>query len=178
MSPGHHASDQRFPTASSRRSGAEPAQQVLCAAGPLQESTAPLGADARGRPAGLAIRDDIEHRPDRPKPYRARLRWNDPLSQQVRTKLQSFATVDEAQAWIDRMLRLVRNGVDPVAATLTPAEYGDSVMPLAVRGLESNTLDPYPAGWHERVVPSLGRVIISMITNGCSPSGSGCRPDQ
>ncbi|MGI5131000.1 tyrosine-type recombinase/integrase [Pseudonocardia sp. CA-107938] len=117
-------------------------------------------------PVGVAIRDDIEHRPDRPTPYRARLRWNDPLTRQVRTKSQSFATVDEAQAWIDRLLRLAHGGVDPVNATFTLAEYGDSVMPLAVRGLESKTLDPYLAGWHKRVVPSLGHINVSMITNG------------
>ena len=117
-------------------------------------------------PVGVAIRSDIEYRPGRRARHRARLRWNDPLTRQVRTKSQSFATNDDAQAWIDKMLRLANGGVDPVTATLTLAEYGDSVMPLAVRGLEPKTLDPYLAGWHKRVVPSLGHIGVALITNG------------
>ena len=45
-------------------------------------------------------------------------------------------------------------------------EYGESVMPLALRGLESKTLDPYLAGWRRRIVPTLGHLAIRMITNG------------
>ena len=59
-----------------------------------------------------------------------------------------------------------RGGVDPVAATMTLAEYGDAVMSLAVRGLEAKTLDPYLAGWRRRVVPALGHLPVRMITNG------------
>ena len=61
---------------------------------------------------------------------------------------------------------MARGGVDPVAATMTLAEYGDAVMSLAVRGLEAKTLDPYLAGWRKRVVPSLGHLPVRMITNG------------
>jgi hypothetical protein len=39
-------------------------------------------------------------------------------------------------------------------------------MHLAMRGLEPKTLDPYLAGWRLRVVPSLGHLAPSMITNG------------
>ena len=46
------------------------------------------------------------------------------------------------------------------------AQYGDSVMHLAMRGLEPKTLDPYLAGWRLRVVPTLGHLAPSMITNG------------
>ena len=49
---------------------------------------------------------------------------------------------------------------------MTLAEYGESVMPLALRGLESKTLDPYLAGWRRRIVPTLGHLAIRMITNG------------
>ncbi|SFP67329.1 hypothetical protein SAMN04489713_11686 [Actinomadura madurae] len=49
---------------------------------------------------------------------------------------------------------------------MTLAEYGESVMTLATRGLESKTLDPYMAGWGCRVVPSLGHLRVRMITNG------------
>jgi hypothetical protein len=46
------------------------------------------------------------------------------------------------------------------------ATYGESVMTLALRGLESKTLDPYLAGWRKRVVPSLGHLPVRMITHG------------
>lgn len=39
-------------------------------------------------------------------------------------------------------------------------------MTLALRGLESKTTDPYLAGWRKRVVPTLGHLAVSMITNG------------
>ena len=39
-------------------------------------------------------------------------------------------------------------------------------MRLAMRGLEPKTLDPYLAGWRLRVVPALGHLASSMITNG------------
>jgi hypothetical protein len=49
---------------------------------------------------------------------------------------------------------------------MTLATYGDSVMPLALRGLEGKTLAPYLAGWRKRVVPALGHLPLRMITNG------------
>jgi hypothetical protein len=49
---------------------------------------------------------------------------------------------------------------------MTLAEYGESVMSIAMRGLEPKTLDPYLAGWRRRVVPTLGHLAVRMITNG------------
>jgi integrase len=49
---------------------------------------------------------------------------------------------------------------------MTLAGYGEAVMPLALRGLESKTLDPYLAGWRKRVVPVLGHLPIRMVSNG------------
>jgi hypothetical protein len=46
------------------------------------------------------------------------------------------------------------------------AEYGEANMALALRGLEKKTMDPYMAGWRKRVVPTLGHIPASMITNG------------
>nr|WP_231934712.1 hypothetical protein [Micromonospora viridifaciens] len=57
-------------------------------------------------------------------------------------------------------------GVDPLAATKRLTEYSESVMTLALRGLERKTLDPYLAGWRKRVVPTLGHIPVRMITNG------------
>jgi integrase len=49
---------------------------------------------------------------------------------------------------------------------MTLVEYGDAVMPLALRGLEGKTLDPYLAGWRKRVVPVLGHLPVRMLSNG------------
>ncbi|HEY0640134.1 MAG TPA: site-specific integrase [Pseudonocardiaceae bacterium] len=45
-------------------------------------------------------------------------------------------------------------------------DYGTANMPLALRGLEAKTTDPYLAGWRKRVVPTLGHIPVRMITNG------------
>jgi integrase len=37
---------------------------------------------------------------------------------------------------------------------------------LALRGLEPKTTDPYLAGWRLRVVPALGHLPVTMVTNG------------
>jgi hypothetical protein len=90
---------------------------------------------------------DIEYRPDRAQPYRARIRWVDPAVGRRRSKSEAFATESAAQGWIDTLQKLASDGVTPVTATMTLAEYGESVMELATRGLEPKTLDPYMAGW-------------------------------
>ncbi|MEU5724688.1 site-specific integrase [Micromonospora sp. NPDC047738] len=64
------------------------------------------------------------------------------------------------------MTSAAQGGVDPLAATKRLTEYGESVMTLALRGLERKTLDPYLAGWRKRVVPTLGHIPVRMITNG------------
>ncbi|MEU4789417.1 site-specific integrase [Micromonospora tulbaghiae] len=64
------------------------------------------------------------------------------------------------------MQRAARGGVDPDAASMRLEQYGESVMRLALRGLEGKTLDPYLAGWRRRVVPTLGHLPVRLITNG------------
>jgi len=61
---------------------------------------------------------------------------------------------------------MARAGIDPDVGTMSLATYGESVMTLALRGLESKTLDPYLAGWRKRVLPALGHLPLTMITNG------------
>ena len=117
-------------------------------------------------PVGVPLSADVEYRADRRQPYRARVRWVDPVTKQRRSRSESFGTSEAAQDWVDAMRHVARGGVDPVAATMTLFEYGDAVMSLAVRGLEAKTLDPYLAGWRKRVVPSLGHLPVRMITNG------------
>lgn len=117
-------------------------------------------------PIGVSLSSDVEHRPGRPHPYRARVRWIDPVTRTRRSKSESVDTPEAAQAWIEAMERAARGGIDPLMATATLAEYGEGVMSVALRGLESKTLDPYLAGWRKRVVPALGHLPVRLITNG------------
>ncbi len=117
-------------------------------------------------PVGVPIRSNVEHRPDRAKPYKARVRWTDPSTKKRPSTSESFATEDEATAWIARMGRAAARGLDPITATMTLANYGEANMALALRGLEAKTTDPYLAGWRKRVVPTLGHIPVSMITYG------------
>ncbi|MFC5139776.1 tyrosine-type recombinase/integrase [Actinomycetospora rhizophila] len=117
-------------------------------------------------PIGVSLSEDIEHRPDRPTPYRARVRWIDPTTKKRASKSEAFDTEDAAHAWVTNLREAAMRGVDPNAATLTLGAYGDAHLMLALRGLESKTLDPYLSGWRKRVVPTLGHLPIRMITNG------------
>jgi integrase len=117
-------------------------------------------------PVGVSLSVDVEYRPGRPTPYRARVRWIDPATGRRRSVSEAVQTTEEAEAWIELMRDLSRAGVDPSVAVKTLAEYGEAVMPLAIRGLEKKTLDPYMAGWHKRVVPDLGHLAVRMITYG------------
>ena len=66
----------------------------------------------------MTLRGDVEHRPDRPKPYRARVRWSDPASGKRPSKSEAFDTEDAANAWIERLTQLARAGVHPETATM------------------------------------------------------------
>jgi integrase len=117
-------------------------------------------------PVGVSLSADIEYRPDRPEPYRARVRWIDPATKRRKSKSQACPSERAALDWIEAIRRVAQAGIDPETASMTLAIYGDSVMPLALRGLEGKTLDPYLAGWRKRVVPALGHLPLRMITNG------------
>ncbi|BCJ30522.1 site-specific integrase [Actinocatenispora sera] len=117
-------------------------------------------------PIGVELSTDIEHRPDRRSPFRARVRWTDPTTGERRSRSESKADIDQADAWIADMEKAARGGVDPGAATMPLAEYGAAYLNLAMRGLEKKTLDPYLAGWRKRVVPTLGHISVRMVTNG------------
>jgi integrase len=117
-------------------------------------------------PIGVTLSSDVEYRAGRPNPYRARVRWIDPVTKRRQSKSESFADPEAAQAWIDGMKRAALGGLDPKAATMRLSEYGAAVMTLATRGLEGKTLDPYLAGWRKRVIPTLGHIPVRMVTNG------------
>ncbi|WP_235031930.1 tyrosine-type recombinase/integrase [Actinacidiphila yanglinensis] len=75
-------------------------------------------------------------------------------------------TQESAQEWIDSLLESAARGINPASGTQTLAAYGDAHMTLALRGLEPKTIDPYMNGWRLRVVPALGHLPITMVTNG------------
>ncbi|MFI1014792.1 tyrosine-type recombinase/integrase [Streptomyces sp. NPDC020965] len=117
-------------------------------------------------PLGVRVAGDIEHRPSRASPYRARVRWFDPASKRRRSLSEGKDTHDEAEDWISGILKAAEAGIAPDVATMSLAEYGTTNMDLALRGLELKTLDPYLAGWRRRVVPALGHIPVRMISNG------------
>ncbi|MCI4675596.1 site-specific integrase [Candidatus Mycolicibacterium alkanivorans] len=115
-------------------------------------------------PLGISLAADIEERPG--GAYRARVRWVDPAVKKRVSKSETFTTREAAEDWINRMRQSAGRGIDPNTATTTLSEYGTTNMKLALRGLEGKTTDPYLAGWRKRVVPSLGHLPVTMITNG------------
>lgn len=117
-------------------------------------------------PVGVRISTDIEHRPDRPSPYRARVRWTDPVTKRRLSLSEGKATDDEARDWLNSIVEAAEAGLTPAQATVKLAEYGDANMDLALRGLELKTLDPYLAGWRMRVVPAMGHLAVRMVTHG------------
>lgn len=123
-------------------------------------------SDELNLPLGVSLSSDIEYRPDRKTPYRARVRWVDPATKKRPSKSDAFETEEEANDWIAGLRKLAAQGVDPHTATMTLANYGEANMLFALRGLEAKTTDPYLAGWRKRVVPTLGHLTVAMITNG------------
>lgn len=117
-------------------------------------------------PVGVRLAADVEYRPNRPSPYRARVRWWDPATKSRKSISEAKETEDEAQEWISALVEAAQAGINPSLATMPLADYGTANMDLALRGLELKTLDPYMAGWRLRVVPSLGHLPVRMITNG------------
>jgi integrase len=117
-------------------------------------------------PIGVTLSADVEYLPDRPTPYRARVRWSDPQTKGRKSLSQSCETDDDAHEWIKGMRRAAACGVDPRMATMTLAEYGDLNLDLALRGIEKKTTDPYIAGWRKRIKPTLGHLPMTMVTHG------------
>lgn len=117
-------------------------------------------------PMGVSLSADIEYLPNRPTPYRARVRWTDPVSRRRKSLSESHKTRDQAVGWVASLKRAAQGGVDPATATMTLTDYGETSLTLALRGLEAKTTDPYLAGWRKRVLPTLGHLPVRMITSG------------
>ncbi|WP_329138235.1 tyrosine-type recombinase/integrase [Streptomyces sp. NBC_01476] len=75
-------------------------------------------------------------------------------------------TPDAAREWIDTVRASAARGIGPATSNQTLAEYGNAHMQLARRGLEPKTTGPYLAGWRLRVIPALGHLPVTMVTNG------------
>ncbi|WP_235096663.1 hypothetical protein [Amycolatopsis decaplanina] len=84
-------------------------------------------------PIGISLSTDIEYREGRAKPYKARVRWVDPVTKKRPSKSESVAEEDEARKWLERIEAEAENGVDPRTATMSLAEYGEANMPLVMR---------------------------------------------
>lgn len=119
----------------------------------------------RRPPVGVKIKGNVEPE-NRPTPYRARVRWLDPVTGKRTGTSELCSTEDEAYAWIEQMKWIAAGGVDPATAELALADYGNANLTLALRGLEAKTTDPYKAGWKLRVVPTLGHIPLRMLTYG------------
>ncbi|MFJ4681311.1 hypothetical protein [Kitasatospora sp. NPDC088783] len=87
-------------------------------------------------PVGVKLRTDIEYRTGNPSPYRARVRWTDPATNTHLSRSTMFPTEEEAKNWLNRVVKAAELGVDVDRAVIALGEYGDSVMDLAMRGLE------------------------------------------
>ncbi|WP_314612587.1 hypothetical protein [Streptomyces stackebrandtii] len=117
-------------------------------------------------PVGVRLSTDVEYRPNRANPYRARVRWFDPTTKRRKSVSEGKDSEEEAQAWIQSIIEAAEAGLAPSVATMKLADYGETNMELALRGLELKTRDPYLSGWRVRVVPALGHLPVRMITNG------------
>ena len=117
-------------------------------------------------PLGISLSADIEPRKGTVEAHRARVRWFDPVTKKRFSKSDTFETREAAEEWTSRIRQLAGLGIDPNTATTRLSTYGQANMKLALHGLEGKTSDPYLAGWRKRVVPSLGHLPITMITNG------------
>nr|WP_243761518.1 site-specific integrase [Streptomyces sp. YIM 98790] len=90
----------------------------------------------------------------------------DPQTRKRKSLSQSHATREEAHTWLDTLRAAALRGVGPAAYAQPLAAYGEANMTLALRGLEPKTTDPYLAGWRLRVVPSLGHLPVTAVSNG------------
>ncbi|HEX5878552.1 MAG TPA: site-specific integrase, partial [Actinomycetota bacterium] len=116
-------------------------------------------------PLGVRLTVDIEeHAGARGTRYWARVRWTDPLSHQRAGLKRSHASREAAEAWVERMQRVTRTGVD---SGQTLASYIEGIGDRWTRGIDpTSTYDPYAAGLKHRVVPTLGHLPVTMISTG------------
>lgn len=116
-------------------------------------------------PLGSVVHGDVRVRQSKTGDrYLARVRWTHPASHKREETTRQFGSEEAAQAWIDEMRGVARTGLNP-GQTLT-----DYVASIGIRWARSidhtSTLDPYNAGLHRRVLPTMGQLPVSMLTAG------------
>jgi hypothetical protein len=117
-------------------------------------------------PSAVQLHSDVEvRRGARAESFRARVRWYDKTGRR-RSRSETFPTEQNARDWISELTDAADSGLDPDRFAQPLAEYGTSVLDLALRGLEPKTTVPYLSGWRLRIVPSLGHLVTRLITTG------------
>lgn len=117
-------------------------------------------------PRAVSLSSDIEvRRGARNDGFRARVRWLDAMGKR-RSRSETFTSRPDAQNWIDDAITAAAAGLDPNHFAQPLAEYGASVLDLALRGLEPKTTVPYLAGWRLRILPSVGHIPTRLLTTG------------
>ncbi len=85
-------------------------------------------------PVGVSLSADVEYRPNRANPYRARVRWSDPTTKRRMSVSEAQEDEDAANAWIQAIVEAAEAGLTPSVATMKLADYGEANMDLALRG--------------------------------------------
>jgi hypothetical protein len=86
-------------------------------------------------PVGVSIAGDIEYRKGVTQDvYRARVRWQDPFTRRRKSLSQACTTLGEAESWIAELQQVASAAVDPIIATMTLEDYGESIMPWRCGG--------------------------------------------
>ncbi|MCL3998563.1 hypothetical protein [Streptomyces lavenduligriseus] len=70
-------------------------------------------ADRTNIAAGIRISTDIEHRPDRPASYRARVRWFDPTTKRRQSLSEGSNSEEEAQERLQAIVQAAQTGLTP-----------------------------------------------------------------
>jgi hypothetical protein len=116
--------------------------------------------------AAVPLTSDVElRRGPRGDSFRARVRWFE-ASGRRRSRSGTFPTEQEARDWINELSHAAESGLDPDRFSQSLADYGTSVLDLALRGLEPKTTVPYLSGWRMRILPSLGHIPTRVLTTG------------
>ncbi|MGA5648260.1 hypothetical protein [Streptomyces seoulensis] len=69
-------------------------------------------------PVDVRLSTDIEYRPHRPNPYRARVRCFDPATKRRLSLSEGKADEDEAQEWLQDIIEAAQAGLPPTLATM------------------------------------------------------------
>src|SRR3712207_2513310 len=102
----------------------------------------------------IDLHPDIEERRGpRRTSYRARVRWYDEHGKR-HSQSRAFPDRQAALDWIAELTEAADKGLTPDRFAQTLADYGATVLDLALRGLEPKTTVPYLAGWRHRIVPA------------------------